>query len=250
MILGFAIALQFLTIVPVRLRAAVGDAELSRAMGWYPVIGALLGLVVAGVYLVSGRYISPGVAPVLAVATAALLTGGLHLDGVADCADAAGAVKTREERLRIMDDPHLGAMGAAAIVIVLLLKCALIASLPGKTAWMALVAALAASRAGILVPAIAFPYARRDTGGTGSFLSQLRGETVAIAVILAAVLAGGLFPVPGLIATAAAIAGAWLTGWAASRVLGGVTGDVLGAANEVGELAWLAAFIAASRALG
>ncbi|MEK7476055.1 MAG: adenosylcobinamide-GDP ribazoletransferase [Candidatus Coatesbacteria bacterium] len=247
MMLGFPIALQFLTVIPVRIRAAFGGPELARAMAWFPVVGALLGLLAAGVLVGWTRFVGPGAAAAVAVAVLAVVTGGLHLDGVADLADALGSHKSREEKLRIMDDSRIGAMGAATVALVLILKVALIASLPRSIAWTALVAMAAASRCAMLVPAVAFPYARREGGTAAPFVEYLGPVTVAVAVALTAALAGGLFHVAGLVATTVVLVAAWLAGAVAARALGGITGDVLGAVNELGELVWLAALPAALR---
>jgi adenosylcobinamide-GDP ribazoletransferase len=249
MILGFPIALQFLTVIPVRIRTAFGGPELARAMAWFPVVGALLGLLAAGALVGWTRFVGPGAAAAVTVAVLAVVTGGLHLDGVADLADALGSHQSRDEKLRIMEDSRIGAMGAVAVALVLILKVALIASLPRSIAWQALVAMAAASRCSMLVPALVFPYARREGGTAAPFVEHLRPGTVAVAVALTAALAGGLFHVAGLAAAATVLGAAWLAGALSARVLGGVTGDVLGAVNELGELVWLAALPAALRVL-
>jgi len=245
MTLRFLIAFQFLTIIPVRIRAPFGAPELAQAMGFFPVVGALIGLATAGCWAGAGWLIGPGAAAVCAVAALAVVTGGLHLDGAADLADALGSGKDREEKLRIMADSRVGAMGAAAVALVLLTKTALIGSLPRHDVWLAIVVMAAASRCGMLVPALAFGYGRKEGGTAAPFVENLAPGTVAAAVLLTFVLAGVALHAAGLIAVAVALAAAWFAGWGAARILGGVTGDVLGAVNELGELVWLAAFEAA-----
>ena len=233
-------ALAFLTVVPVGRRIALDGADVARATPVLPLVGALLGAVAGSVAWLLGAALGPAAA-VLAVTVLAVSTGALHLDGLADSADGFGG-RTVADRLRIMRDHAVGAYGVVALVLALLAKTAAAASLAGQGDVMAAwVAAGALSRSAGPALAAALPYAHR-TAGSGSVLHGRRvtgraaaAGTVAVAVTVAVV--GSL----ATVAVAAALAVTVLVGLSARRILGGVTGDVLGAATELSEIAVLLA---------
>lgn len=249
--MSLLVALAFLTRIPVGPR---GRGELGAAAWAFPLVGALVGLVV-GLVGVGGSLVLPVlVAAVLAVLAEVLLTGALHLDGLADCADGCGG-RDRQSRLRIMKDSTVGVYGVSAVVLDLLLKVALLhgllLALPGWGMLLLLPLAYAVSRAAVLPVALALPSAR--PAGTGAHLLHglTRGGVVgALAVTLAllavvlvvvlvmtGLLAGGV-PAGSTLVTAALLAvvgggvGALLVARWARRTLGGATGDVLGAVVE------------------
>lgn len=245
---GFLDAVAFLTLVPVR-RGGADDAaapgpapaagasvDLARAAAWFPVVGALLGagLLATGVLLVGWAALPVPVAVVLVVALEQLVTGALHLDGLADLADASGG-RDRATRLRIMKDHATGVYGTAAVVLALLLETALLTDLlpaAGPTEPVLLgAAAWALSRAAMLPVALVLPYARED--GTGRAVVDglaLRHTLIAWAVplVLCALLGW-----TGAAMLGGAVVGALLVGAHARRTLGGATGDVLGATAQV-----------------
>jgi adenosylcobinamide-GDP ribazoletransferase len=236
-------ATTFLTRVPLPPRSG---PDLARAAWALPVVGALLGAVVAGIGLGAGALLPLTVAAVLAVAAEVVLTGALHLDGLADCADGA-AGRDRASRLAIMKDHQVGVYGAAAVLLDLLLKVALVhAVLAGP--WSAgttvalLAAAWALSRASVLPPARWLRYARAQ--GTGALLVTGLTWTRVVAGVLVslAVLAGAalVLPLPVVLGLLLGAVGATtaVSLWARSQ-LGGVTGDALGACVELGLLAAL-----------
>jgi adenosylcobinamide-GDP ribazoletransferase len=178
----------------------------------------------------------------LAVALAAVLTGAMHLDALADTADAFGG-RTRERSLEIMRDHAVGAFGAVALVLACLVDAATVGAL-GATGDAALVglAAGAAGRAAILPLAFLLPYARPG-GGQGRVLEGMRPGAVLVGVGLAIVLAvpAGL---PGLAALGAGAVVSAILGLYWLRWLGGVTGDVLGATAKLVETATLVTALA------
>lgn len=244
------VALGFLTRVPVGRR---GRADLGAGAWAFPLVGALVGLVVGAVGVGGSLVLPVLVAAALAVAAEVLLTGALHLDGLADCADGCGG-RDRAARLRIMKDHAVGVYGTTAVVLDLLTKTALVhalvSMLPGWAALTTLVVAYALSRTVLLPLARWLPSARPE--GTGSYLVRgltHRGVAAAGALALGLVtlttlaLAGVLpeaagAPVPAaawlgpLVAALGGLAGAATVAVWARRTLGGVTGDVLGAATE------------------
>jgi adenosylcobinamide-GDP ribazoletransferase len=230
---SLAIAFGFLTRVPVRTGPA-SARELGRAVAWFPVVGAALGGAVVALQLGLAGRIAPGLVAVAAVALLAGATGGLHLDGFADVFDALGGGRgSRDRMLAIMRDSRIGAHGAAALVLLLAGKLIAVHHAP---TWALFGAPIAARWA--VVPLIAgFPYARPEGlgrafhGGTGAL-------QLAVATLFTALALGG-FGAPVVVPVLAALAAAlglaiWL-----HRRLGGLTGDVYGAAIELAELAFL-----------
>lgn len=236
---GLVTAIRTLSILPVPGREA---DRLADALPWFPVVGALLGWLLTVPALGLGRV--PGIwAEMVAFAMLAggvLLTGALHLDGLADCADGLAGIRTRESRLAIMKDSHVGVFGVAAIVLLLLGKYLVLARLfhLGKLLWLP--TAWVASRTLPVALACCLPYARQE--GTGAaFVRDGRPAHLVGAFALASLLilvGGGLAHLSAWLPVALLGLG-W--GWLARRRLGGVTGDVLGGAVELGEtlvLAW------------
>lgn len=233
---GFWLALSFLTTLPARPVAYAPDG-LGRAAAWFPVIGLLLGLLLAGVHTAALWLLGPAVAAVLVVVASAGLTGALHLDGLADCCDGLLAPVSRERRLEILRDPRVGSFGVVGVTLALLLKAAAVYSLPAALPGLLLAPVFA--RWWILLAAQQ-PAAR--PGGLGSsFAASLTPRSLALAGILPLLLLGGsLWFDHGVLAGAvlAALAVLGVLRLARARI-GGVTGDVYGAVVELAEIAFL-----------
>jgi len=231
------LALAFLTVVPVPLRddefapASLADARLA-----YPIVGALIGLALAGLsegLRRAGAF--PGVAAFLLVAAGSALSGGLHLDGLADTADGLFLWGDADRRLAVMRDPRVGSFGVAALVLVLLGKFAALGALAGPARSLAILGAATIGRSLVLVSAGLAPYARPD--GTGRIVVDATRPRDALGAAVVAVAVGlGVAGRPGLIAAVLALGTALALTRLASRKLGGVTGDTLGALIELGEL--------------
>jgi adenosylcobinamide-GDP ribazoletransferase len=234
------LALAFLTIVPIRIHDTdIGAADLAGARWAFPLVGGLIGLALAGLSAGFSRWgAAPAPAAFLLVAAGAVLSGGLHLDGLADSCDGLFLAGDARRRLDVMRDPHVGSFGVAAIVLVLLGKLAALSCwTDARRAWAVLATAVV-SRALILVSAGSARYARLE--GTGRFLVEaatVRDAVGAAALILAA--GAGLAGRGGLVAGASALALTWAWTRLATRRIGGVTGDILGAVVELGEMVFL-----------
>jgi adenosylcobinamide-GDP ribazoletransferase len=235
-------AVAFLTRVPLGGTVAVGPRDVARGAVLFPLvgggIGALIGLVAAGLDARMGLFL----AAALAVALEAILTGAIHLDALADTADGLGAA-TRERALEVMREANVGAFGALALVLDLLVKTAAlaaVATVPRSVG--AVVAAFAVGRAAPLALGWALPYAR-PTGGSGAALTDAGWHVHAGGLALGVGGAVGLLGVRGLALVGGAGLVVGIVWWIARRRLGGVTGDVLGAAVE---LATTAALVAAA----
>jgi adenosylcobinamide-GDP ribazoletransferase len=237
---GLAGAVAFLTRVPVGRWIELDAADVGRGGALFPLVGAGIGVVVGAIAQSTGSSLTAPLAAVLGVAAGAALTGALHLDALADTADALAA-RTRERALEIMRDHAVGAYGAVALVLDLGLKAAALAALVGShDALRAAVCAAAAARAVPVLLSAALPYARPEAG-LGRVLGGTGWARAAVAVVIASVLCV-LLHAALLLAVVAGIVLA--CGVAAHRWLGGVTGDVLGAAVELSETAALIAAVA------
>lgn len=229
---GAADAVTFLTILPLR-RHAPGD--LGPAAAWFPVVGALVGAL-AGALLVAGEpLVGAQLAATLAVAALVALTGALHVDGLADCADALGARGGRERRLAVMRDPAVGVFGTLALLFWALLVIGALAHVERTDALLTLVSAATIGRWGALLHAVAAPPARRDGLGVGFAVRPVALAPATLATIAVALLANP--PARGLAALLAGVLAAALVSLWARRALGGRTGDTLGATVALGEVA-------------
>jgi adenosylcobinamide-GDP ribazoletransferase len=235
-------AVAFLTRVPVGRLVAVRGEEIVRSAWLFPLVGGLVGGAAGVVADQLAAYVPSLVAGALAVAVTALLTGAMHLDALADSADALGG-GTRERSLEIMRDHAVGAFGAVALVLVCLIDAAALGALGGGNDAAAVgLAAGAAGRAAMLVPALVLPPARPGEG-QGRLLEGLSALSVLAAAALAAALAlpagaAGLWALAAAGATAVALL-AIVRVW-----LGGVTGDLLGAVAKLAETSALVVALA------
>ena len=219
------------------------DRPLSASMWAFPIAGVLVATIAGACYAAFAAVgCPPAVAALAAVAALVLATGGLHEDGLADFADGAGGA--RENRLAIMADSRIGAFGAAALIVSVGGRAASIAAIGDAVAALgALVAAAAASRAAMPVFMAATKPAKNDglAAEAGRPAAPVWISGLAAAVAIAVLAAPGGWA--GCLAGAAA--GVAATGWAAHRMLGGHTGDVLGAAQQAAEFLSLALIAAA-----
>ncbi len=225
---AFLFALQFLTLIPVRLAAPPDKRTQARALLYYPLVGGLIGLCLLLLATVL-QGLPTGLSAALLLLVWAGLTGGLHLDGLADSADGwMGGLGSRERTLEIMKDPHLGASGALVLMLVLLLKwSALSALLSAATLWPLLLAPVAGRGAALLL-LVTTPYARPD-GIAREMLPLLQRRHV-LWVSAAVTLLLGLFSL--WLPLCLLLAGAGLRCLMLRR-LGGTTGDTAGASIEL-----------------
>lgn len=239
-------AVEFLT--PLRIGSArvVEDRRFGMVAAWFPLVGLGLGAVLLLMDRALDDLFLPGPTSALLLAALALLSGGLHLDGVADTADGLAVRGDRATRLGVMSEGATGAAGAAALALVLLVQWSALVSLgpPLRDAGLLLLPAL--SRGAVIPLALAFSPARPR--GIGHALQQgVWPEAAAVATVTAFGASVLLFGPGGLLLPPIAGAAAWLVGWAASRVLGGITGDTFGAGIEFAQAAVLLALVAAAQ---
>lgn len=230
-------AVRYLTIVPLPGRAPHGGEAIGRAAPWFPAVGLGIGIALAVVERATSALFPSLLAALLTVTAWKLLTGGLHLDGLADCLDGLVG-RDAAHRLAIMRDSRIGAFGAIGLILFLLLEVAAVAELPPAVRWRALLVIPAVARATPAVLARLFPAAKAEGHGA-AFRAGAPLAAAPIALAVALVAAAAALGSAGLLAAAAALAGALALGWFMAGRLSGITGDVLGAAIEVAELAAL-----------
>lgn len=232
-----------LPVPPVCVPAEV--VEGCRSLRWAPCIGVLVAIV-AGVVMAGATALGlpATITALLVLGMQILTTGGLHEDGLADVTDGFGGGSSPERKLAIMRDSRIGTFGALALGLGLTLRAAALSALLQRHGSLAatgsLVATAALARAGMLLPLWLLPYARHD--GLARAVGRIEARTVATAACLAggiALLAGAATGLDPLRIVAAGLA-CGLAGWGmtrlAARQIGGVTGDVIGATEQVGEM--------------
>jgi len=236
-------AVQYFT--RIRVPAWVGHApeRLTGAVRYFPAIGLIVGASGAAVMWLAALVLPAPVPAILSTAVTILMTGAIHEDGLADTCDGLGGGTTRERALEIMKDPRVGAFGAIALILMLLLKIATLSLMPLWTAMAALVAAHAFSR----FCAVVVIFAGRYVGSA----DRSRSAPVVARVAIGDVLTAALFGLPALalcgpqvivaIAVALALVGL-LWRWCVQRI-GGYTGDTLGAVQQIAEVGCYAALL-------
>lgn len=236
----FVCAVQALTRLPTPPLAGFQPEWTAKAVRYFPLVGQLVGLVSAAVWLAASR-LWPGLpAAVLAIGAGALLTGGFHEDGLADTADGLGGGRDRVHKLAIMKDSRIGGYGALALGLVTLLRIAALARCGPWAGAAALVLACGGARAAAVVVMAALPYVRDPSAAKlPSAAAGARWTDAAVALVL-----GGwplvLFPAwRAALALGLAACAAAGVAWLSKRLISGITGDVLGAIEQVAEAALL-----------
>ena len=235
------IALIFMTRLPLRHAGAISGEDLARATWANPLAGALIGAIGGGAYaLAFALGLTELLCALLAVAATILLTGALHEDGLGDVADGFGGAFEREKKLAIMRDSRIGSYAGLALILSVGIRAAALAGLasPGL-ALAALIAAHAGARAIIPLLMRLFPLARAE--GLAAYAGEPPARSVLLALLIGCAITLLSLGAAGLAALAAGIAAAAAMGWIARRQIGGYTGDVLGAAEQLAEAAILIA---------
>jgi adenosylcobinamide-GDP ribazoletransferase len=229
--LPFWLALQFLTILPVPRQAEATPSSLGKSLVFFPLVGLIIGGLLAGLHYGLSFILPSLLVSALVLGAWVLVTGAHHLDGWVDSCDGFAAGKAREERLRIMAAPDVGALGVAGAVVLLIIKFAALATV---TALPALLVAPVLGRWMASWVITLFPYARPQGMGL-AYKQGARPVYLLLATIIAAAVAAGLGRWWGVVLLLAALATATLYGMVVRRLLGGLTGDSYGATVELTE---------------
>jgi adenosylcobinamide-GDP ribazoletransferase len=243
---AFAAALQFLLLSPAFIRRLFTPRELGAATGFYPLVGLLLGALLAVADLLLGRIFPLEVRSALILALWIVLTGALHFDGFLDTCDGLLGGSTPTRRLDIMRDEHTGAYGLAGAGLLLLILFSALNAVDVQR-WAALLLAPVLGRCAMTLAVVAFPYARPDGLGRdikdncGTAQAVLAGITTLVVVVVLVVLRQSYAPLVALVVAAAVW---WLTAAFIMRRIPGMTGDTYGAINMLVETATLLTFAA------
>ncbi len=232
----FFAALQFLTIIPVSGKLAGGADELKRSVPYFPLVGLLIGLAAAGVDRVVFMHLPPLPATVLIVMFLVGVSGGLHLDGLADTADGFLSARPREKTLEIMRDSRTGVMGTIAVVFIILFRVAVLEPIAFDQRWKVVLLMPFAGRIAVVLMMAFLPYVR-TAGGIATLFQEKRSPLHALWAVFFFFPAwwwvGGWvgFALGLLPFVAAALFAAYCL-----RKVGGFTGDTLGAVCELTEV--------------
>jgi len=240
----------FLTRLPLAHQTPIAKGELSHALWAAPAVGAAVGLLGAGVYgLAQALHLPPLPAAVLAVAATLAVTGALHEDGLADVADGFGGGATRERKLEIMHDSRIGTFGVCALILSFMLRVSALTNL-GDTGLVTivLIAAHAAGRAPIAAFMRLVPPARTD-GMSADAGRPSQGSAMAALLLGLVPLMMALEFAAGVVAVVLLAVGFGFMAWLCKSQVGGQTGDVLGALEQIGEIVVLLVAAAAANTL-
>lgn len=248
--------IQFMTRYPIPVEIEFTAEHFVRGMKWLPLIGLLVGLPAAVAFQLGENLLGREPAAIFAVILLILLTGGLHLDGIADTADGLFSYRSRERMLEIMRDSTLGTNGVTAVVLSVLLKFIFLSAISGAYAPQAVMLAPVVGRMALTWHAAVARYAREQPG-IGDYVNQsgpgqaAAATGISLVLSLAVLLLFGLAPGPALAAAlllhlAGILVGAGFAGYLKRR-LGGITGDTLGATIELVEISTLFLFLVLSK---
>ena len=236
--ISLLLAMQFLTTLPLKIRK-FSEKKMAWAVVYFPIVGLLLGLILAGLdILLSILGFAPLATNIILVVTLIILTGGMHLDGLADTADAFLSGKKKEEMLEIMRDSHIGVMGVLSLISIILLKIGLLSSVSVIVKPAALILMCILSRWSSVMAMYLFPYARQE-GKAKLFIQGLNLKIFIVSLIVVLIFSFAVWGIKGLLALVIIADCTYLIGKIISRKLGGITGDTLGATIELMEIATL-----------
>ncbi len=239
----FFTAFQFLTIIPLPFRVNYQDGDMGRSMRWFPLVGLALGGLLAGLHYCLLLILPEQIAALLLVAALALVTGALHLDGLADVFDGFGARGGRERFLAVMKDSGTGAIGAVALFLGLLLKYQALLHLPAGVKCGGIVLFPAVARFSQVLMTVGSRRARIDGLGA-DFISSAGWKEASIAAATVLTAAYALLGITGILCCLIVSSFAWLSRIYFHRRLGGVTGDIIGCTSELAEILALLTIIA------
>ncbi|MDP3879446.1 MAG: adenosylcobinamide-GDP ribazoletransferase [Dehalococcoidales bacterium] len=244
--LRFLAALSFLTVIPVPLRREIDPGEVGRSLHYFPVVGAIIGLLLVGLNWLFRLFLPPALVDGLLIVSMVVISGALHLDGFIDTCDGLAGHRTVEERWRVMHDSRAGAFGIVAVFLLLLLKYVSLSSVPDTLLPLTLLLLPVVSRWAMVYAVFAYSYARPE--GLGRAFKQgatrqgfIMATLITLAVITGLTLLANLayFYLAGL----AVILIVWMVVVAMAaylkRQFAGLTGDTYGAISEVVEVVML-----------
>lgn len=236
---GFLTALQFLTIIRISKGFDITEEKLGKSMACFPLVGLLIGLILVAVRTASSYLLPASLVDILVIVALVIFAGAFHLDGFADTVDGLAGGKNKEKILAIMRDSRIGSFAVAGLILLLILKVFALMEVPVEIKNRTLLIMPVLGRWSTVQLAACFNYARSGPG-TALVFTQFAGkkEYVISTLITAAVMIG-LFQLKGLVVYLVILAITLLFGLFFKKRIGGVTGDIMGAACEVSEVTTL-----------
>ena len=236
--MSFLAALQFLTSIPISIKRELSPQQLGRATAWFPLVGLIIGGMLGLLNWLMGFILPPSVTSALLIVALVIVTGAMHLDGLADTCDGIAGHKPVEERWKVMRDSRTGAFGVVGIVLLLLTKYLALNNIPAENMLPVLLFVPVVSRWAMVYAVFAFPYARPEGLGA-AYKTATRWPQFTAATVIAIAIASALFPL--FSATGFLLIGCV---WVITTLLAlyfkhkfaGLTGDTYGAINEVTEV--------------
>lgn len=237
------IAIRFLTILPLPDKGATTPKEIGRSMAYFPLVGMFIGIVLVCVYLILVKLVSPLLTAVIVVGIWVYFTGALHLEAFVDAADGFSASSDKERILDIMKDHHCGAKGVIALVLLIISKIALLNDIPHPLRVSSLILTPAVGRWVMVCAAALCPYARKAQGFGKAFVENSGTRELIVASIILMAAGISLLWLKFVVLIIPVLFFSVLSLIYVKKKIDGVTGDVLGAMNELAEVVSLAAFL-------
>lgn len=239
--MGFLVALQFLTSIPIPIKRELSSKQIGRATAWFPLVGLVIGGILAGLNWLLNCILPASVVNILLIGALVIITGAMHLDGLSDTCDGIAGHKTVEERWKVMHDSRVGAFGVVGIILILLTQYICLNSVPSDKMTAVLLLMPVVSRWAMVYSIFAFPYARPT--GLGKAYKEATGWVQqVIASIITLGIAGALYPlfyVTGFIVAGGVLIIATALAYYFKYKFAGLTGDTYGAINESAEVMML-----------
>lgn len=236
---NFLNALQFLTIIPLRVKKGKEEINLARSMAYFPLVGALLGLILFATWQIGILFLPSAVTCALVLTLSIVITGALHLDGFSDTVDGISGGRNKEDILDIMQTSHIGAIGMVSIVAILLLKFTLIYSLPSTIIGTALVSMAVMGRWSMVFSCQVYPAAGDKNSLARKFIEHIELKQLLWATVTMLILSAVLLALKALIIFPTILLICLIFNSFMLKKIGGLTGDTLGALNELVEVATL-----------
>lgn len=231
----FLVALQFLTRLPIRLKKEADPKELGKSLAYFPLVGLFLGICLVVLEYSLSYFFPTSIVRLVLIAFLIFITGGLHIDGLADTIDAIASGEKGDDALKIMRESTVGPIGATCVFISILAKYIALGEFVGGRLYAMLLLFPMAGRMGMSTVCLLFPYARKE--GTGkAFVSKGTTKEFIISGTISFIAGIILFRTRALFILGSIILIVMLTGKYFTKKFGGITGDIVGSINEIGEL--------------
>ena len=235
----FLTALQFLTIIRASKDPDITGEKLGKSMSCFPVVGLFIGLILVAVRIAFSYLLPSSLADVLVIVVLVILSGALHLDGFADTVDGLAGGRDREKTLAIMRDSQIGSFAVVGLILLLVLKVFALMEVPAEIKNAALLIMPVLGRWSTVHLASGYGYARSGSGTALAFTQFAGKMEYIVSTLITAVILIGLFQIKGLMIMLIIAALTILFGHFFKRRIGGVTGDIMGAACEINEVVTL-----------